>query len=301
MSDVLSNLSKELVGLVEAAGRSVVRVEGRRRLSASGVVWSADGIIVTAHHVVEHEQQVGIGLADGHDVSGNLVGRDPTTDVAVLRAEATGLAVPDWAAFDGPRVGHIVLALGRPGQTVQATMGIISALGGEWRTPAGGRLEHYLQTDVVMYPGFSGGPLVSAAANGSQVLGINSSALVPGVSVAVPADSLSRVVETLLAHGRIQRGYLGVGAQPVRLPDGLAQQLGQDTGLLLVSVKADGPADKAGLLLGDIVVVMDGQPVRGMRELQSLLAGDRVGTAVSVRIVRGGQAQELTVVIGERD
>lgn len=305
MTETLRDLSDALATTVEAAGLSVVRIEARRRLSASGILWSPDGVIVTAHHIVQRDENIGVGLPDGQTVLATLVGRDPTTDLAVLRAQltstseaqATGLTPATWAEPDDLRVGHLVLALGRPGRTVQATLGIVSALGESWRTPAGGQLDRYLQTDVVMYPGFSGGPLVNMS---GQVLGLNTSALLRGISLSVPAPTLRQVVETLLAHGRVRRGYLGVGAQTVRLPETLAQQLGQETGLLLVSVEPDGPAGQGGLLLGDTIVTFDGQPVRHMDDLLALLTSDRVGASVPVRIVRGGQDQEQTVVIGER-
>jgi S1-C subfamily serine protease len=247
--------------------------------------------------VVQQEDAIGVGLATGETASATLVGRDPTTDLAVLRVEATDLVAPEWGAPDDLRVGHLVLALGRPGRTVQATLGIVSAVGDSWRTPAGGQVDRYLQTDVVMYPGFSGGPLVGAS---GQVLGLDTSALLRGISLALPTPTVRRVVETLLSHGRMRRGYLGVGAQGVRLPASVAEALGQETGLLLVSVKPGSPADRAGLLLGDSIVGLDNQPVRRMDELTALLSGDRVGSSVPVRIVRSGQIQALNVVIGER-
>jgi S1-C subfamily serine protease len=284
--------------MVEFVGPGVVAVEARRRLPASGIVWSPDGVVVTAHHVVESDENISVGLADGRSVAARLVGRDPTTDLAVLRAEASGLKPVAWAGADGVRVGHLVLALGRPGETVMATLGVVSALGASWRTPAGGRLDRYLQTDVVMYPGFSGGPLVDAE---GKVLGLNTSALLRGISLTVPASTLRKVTETLLAHGRVRRGYLGVGSQPVRLPAALAQEMGQETGLLLVSVEPDSPAEKSGLFLGDIIIALAGQPIRHVDDLLAGLSGDRVGESVPVRIVRGGKVQELKVVIGERD
>jgi S1-C subfamily serine protease len=300
MNDVLQNLSNDLAATVAAVAPGIVRVEARRRLPASGVVWSADGIIVTAHHVVEREDKIQVGLADGRTVSATLVGRDPTTDLAVLRSEATGLTPPTWAQLDNQtlQVGHLVLALGRPGQSVQATLGIISALGEDWRTPGGSQLDYYLQTDVVMYPGFSGGPLVNAAA---QVVGLNSSALVRGVNLTVPAPSIRRVVEALLTHGRIKRGYLGVNTQPVRLPAALSQQLNQETGLLLVAVEPGSPAEAGGLLLGDTIVALDGTLVRQHDDLLGLLSGDRVGKEVTVKLIRGGQLQEIKVNVGERN
>lgn len=298
MSEVLANFSNALATTVEQVGASVVRVEGRRRLPASGIIWSADGVIVTAHHVVQQDENISVGLPNGSTVAASLVGRDPTTDLAVLRVQATTLPVPLWAELDQVRVGHLVLALGRPGQTVQATLGIVSALSEQsWRTPVGGQLDRYLQTDVVMYPGFSGGSLVSAT---GAVVGLNSSALVRGVSLTIPAATLRHVVETLLTHGRVRRGYLGVSTQPVRLPASLAQQLGQETGLLLVSVEPGSPAEQAGLVLGDTLVALANTPIRHHDDLLAQLSPDRVGTTVSLRLVRGGQVIELNVPVGER-
>ena len=296
MAKVLQELSNGLAATAETVGASALRVEARRRLPATGIVWSADGVVVTAHHVVTKDESIGIGLPDGQTVPATLVGRDPTTDLAVLRAEVTDLTPPQWADLESLRVGHLTLALGRPGKTVQATLGIVSALGKDWRTPAGGRLDRYLQTDVVMYPGFSGGPLVDVT---GQVLGLNTSALLRGISLTVPVDTVRRVVETLLTHGRVRRGYLGVGIQPVRLPEALGEELGQETGLLLVQVKSGSPAEKGGLLLGDIIVALDGQSIRHHDDLLAYLTGDRVGTAVSMHIVRAGQVQDVTVAIGE--
>ena len=301
MASVLQDFSDALALTVERTGPAVVRVEARRRLPATGIVWSAAGVIVTAHHVVEQDDHVGIGLHDGRTLSARLLGRDPTTDVAVLQAQIgqgqLPLTVPTWADPADLRVGHLALALGRPGQRVLATFGIISALGEGWRTPAGGEVDHYLQSDVVMLPGFSGGPLVDAA---GHIIGMNTSAMLRGVSLTIPAPTLRRVVETILSHGHVRRGYLGVSAQAARLPALLAQQLQQESGLLLGSVEADGPADKAGLFMGDTLISLDNQPVRHLDDLMALLTGERVGRPLPARIVRGGQVQTLDVVIGER-
>ena len=298
MTEILANLSNSLATTVETAGSGVVRVEGRRRLPASGIVWSADGVVVTAHHVVHEEENLGLGLPDGQTVPATLVGRDPTTDLAVLRVQTNDLVPPVWAEPESLRVGHLVLALGRPGQTVQATLGIVSALSEmSWRSPAGGQLDRYLQTDVVMYPGFSGGPLVNAS---GQVIGLNSSALLRGVSLTIPVPTLRRVTETLLKHGRVRRGYLGASTQSVRLPAKIAEQLNQETGLLLVAVEPGSPADQSGLLLGDTIVAMADTPIRHHDDLLALLSPDRVGATVPVRIVRSGQVEEVNVAVGER-
>lgn len=291
------SLSNAMAGLVEAAGNSIVRVEARQRMAASGVIWSADGVIVTSHHVVERDDNIQVGLPDGATVAATLVGRDASTDLAVLRVQASSLHPATWVDAAELRVGNLALALGRPGRTVQATLGIVSALGAGWRTGAGGDIDRYLQTDVVMYPGFSGGPLVEASGRSA---GINSSALMRGVSLTIPSGTIKRVVETLLAHGAVPRGYLGVGVQPVRLTDALAQAAGQDTGLMVMSVEADGPAAASGVLQGDVLVQIDGERVRHLDELQAALNSERAGRSVLVRLVRSGALHDISVTIGKK-
>src|SRR5438094_10222804 len=161
MTAVLQQVSDALAITVEAVSPGIVRVEARRRLPASGLVWSRDGVIVTTHHAIERDDNIRVGLHGGQALAATLVGRDATTDLAVLRAASAEIEPPAWAEAETLGVGHLGLALGRPGQRVQATLGIISALGESWRTPAGGLMDRYVQTDIVMYPGFSGGPLVS--------------------------------------------------------------------------------------------------------------------------------------------
>ncbi|MBK8020489.1 MAG: trypsin-like peptidase domain-containing protein [Chloroflexi bacterium] len=294
---ILQDLSNDLAAAVQTASASIVRVEARRRLAATGIVWSADGLIITSNHGVERDDSIRVGLPNGETVEATLVGRDPTTDIAVLRTSAS-LTAPTWVESDGIKVGHLVLALGRPEADVQATLGVVSAVSGEWRTMAGGRVDVYLQTDVVMYPGFSGGPLISS---GGQILGMNSSSLARGVSLTLPAATLKRVAAALSTHGRVRRGYLGVSAQPVRLPAALAGQLSQETGLLLAAVEPDSPAKKGGLLLGDTLYSMAGQPIRQMDDLMAVLSGDRVGQTVPASVVRGGQAMDVQVTIGDRN
>ncbi len=297
MSNMMMELSQAMAEAVATAGPGVVQVAGRRRLPATGMVWAADGLIVTANHVVRRDENIQIRLADGSSVNAVLVGRDPSTDTAVLRAEAADLTPLVEANKQELAVGNLVLALARPGQTVQATLGIISALGGSWRTAMSGRVDRYLQTDVVMYPGFSGGPLLEG--NG-RLLGMNTSGILGGVSLAIPVQTLSRVVDTLLTHGRMKRGYLGVSTQKVRLPEELRQELDQKTGLLIVSTEANSPAAQGGLTLGDTIVAIAGEKVRDHDALLAQLSGDVVGTAVTVRMIRGGQVQNVEVTVAER-
>lgn len=294
---VLSDFSDALAQTVASAGSGAVRIEARRRLPATGIVWTSDGVIVTANHVVRQDNEIRVGLADGTAVSATLVGRDPTTDLAVLKADATALTPIPHAAAKEISVGHFALALGRPGKSVQATFGIISALGTSWRTGMGGLIDQYVQTDVLMYPGFSGGPLVNAQ---GQLVGLNSSALMQGVSLTIPTATLQRVVDSLLSHGRVKRGYLGVSTQRVHLPEAVQKERGQKAGLLIVSVEPNSPAEEGGLTLGDTILQLADQPVTKHDDLLAQLSSDRVGEKTPVQILRGGQVQTVTVTIGER-
>ncbi len=297
MSESFSEISNGMAAAVKTASASVVRVEGRRRLPASGIVWSSAGLIVTASHVVRHHEGLVVGLADGRTVEAELVGRDKTTDLALLRVDGGELAPLQLANTEDIAVGHIVLALGRPGKSVQATLGIVSAYADGWRTRRGGMIDNYLQTDVLMYPGFSGGPLVDAQA---RLVGLNSSHLLPGVSVSIPSSNLRRVVETLAAHGRIRRGYLGVSTQRVRLPRSLQESLGQKRGLLIVAVEPESPAEDAGLVLGDTIIGIADSAVRSHEELLAQLSGDVVDQKIPVKLLRGGEVLTVNVKIGER-
>lgn len=292
MAEVLRDLSDAMAEAVQTAGSSVVRVEARRRMPASGIVWSADGLIITAHHVVEYDENIRITLPDGSRAKAALVGRDPNSDVAVLRADTSGLTVPTWAEADAVRVGHLALAVGRPGEQLQTTLGVISAVS---HSPNDN--QYFAQTDVVMYPGFSGGPLVGVT---GAFIGLNTSGLMRGISLAVQTPTLRYVADSLLQHGKIRRGYLGVGVQPAKLPASVAEQLGQKTGVLVMSVEPDSPAEKGGLFMGDTIVTVDGQPVETGEDLVSSLGGARIGQTVPVRILRGGQVQEARVTVGER-
>ncbi len=292
----LKDISSGIAGVVEQAGPSVVRIEAGRRFPGSGIIWAADGTIVTADHVIEQEDDIRVGLPDGQLVAATLAGRDPGTDLAVLRAQASGLSVPSWS--DGAaKVGHLVVALARPGRTVRARLGIISAVGEAWRTPMGGELDRYLEADMTPGLGFSGGMLVDTD---GRVLGMNTAGLLRRAALTVPVPTLRKVVGMLLAHGKIRRGYLGIGAHPVRLPAGLEQQVGQRVGLIVVSVEPGSPAERGGLGLGDVIVAVDGTLVRSHDDVAAQLTSEKVGASLRIRLVRGGAVKELSVTVAER-
>lgn len=295
--ELLTNLSAALAGIVEATGPSVVRVEARRRFPASGTVWAADGLIVTADHAVEHDEHIRVGLDDGPSLAGTLVGRDPTTDIALLRVDARALAPVSWGDPAAARAGHLVLSLGRPGHAVRARLGMLSAVADNWRAPSGAEIGRYLEIDARPSPGFSGGFAVTAA---GEALGLVTSALVRRASLVVPVTTLRRVVDTLLTYGRVRRGYLGIGAQPVRLPARLRDDLGQDAGLLLVSVEPGSPAEDSGLSLGDVILGIGGDTIQHPQDLMPLLGADRIGIPMPLRILRGGVARDASIVVGER-
>ena len=296
--NVLSELSAALADAVEKVATSTVTVSARRRLAATGIAWSDDGVILTANHVVERDEDIKVGLPDGNQATAKLLGRDPGSDLALLKLNGSGVKAADKAPDDSAKVGHMVLAIGRPSDDgPMASGGVISAIGGPWRTYTGGQVEAYIRADVTLYPGFSGGPLIDSL---GRVVGINTSRLGRGAGLSIPTASAERIAAALLSQGRIKRGYLGIGNQPVRLPSALAEKAGQDTGLLIVSVESGTPADKAGLLVGDIVVKMSGAAVKDTDDLQAQLGSDSVGKATVITLLRGGELTEVPVTVGER-
>lgn len=293
--EALLSLSNELAGAVERIAPSIVAVHARRRLPSTGIHWRP-GIVVTAEHTVRAEEGLTVGTADGRSHPATLIGRDPGTDLAVLKTtDLDGPPAP--RGDDGAlRVGHMVLALG---YGPRASWGVISALGPRWRTWRGGEIDRLVRLDLVLYPGFSGGPLVDAA---GHVVGLNTSALARDSRLAVPVTTVERVVDELVRQGHVSRGYLGIGMQPVRLPDGLrsALRLPGDGGLIVVTVEPDGPAARAGLLLGDVLVALDAVPTADLDDVQGRLGGDRIGATVTALVVRAGARAEVRITIGER-
>jgi S1-C subfamily serine protease len=278
MNSIGTELSRQLADAVERAGPAIVHIEGRRHLASSGILWS-DGIVVTASHTLHRDDDIRVG-----DAEATLVGRDETTDVAVLRVGGTpGFGTGERGAASGerdttggivwsdavPRVGEIVIAAGRPGRGTRATVGFLTGVGGPWRTRDGGRIDAILEVDAHLPPGFSGGPLLAAD---GRALGMNTSGLVRG-GTTIPHATLTRVVGELLEHGSIRRRHLGVGVYPV------------EQGLVVLSVQRGGPADAAGLLVGDVLQT-------NACELRESLD---VSQAFTLKLTRGGEAREVAV------
>ena len=296
-ASALSRLSEGMADAVEKIGLSVVQVNGRRRRSASGVVY-APARVLTASHVVEREEDLSVGTGEGRTVEARLIGRDPSNDLAVLEVPELGDRTVAEPAAGGVRVGQISLAVARPSREgIRASFGVISSVGGPLRTGRGARLERYVQTDATPYPGFSGGPLINTE---GAVLGITTLGFARGVALAVPAEIAWRAAEMLSERGSIKRGYLGILSQPVRLPAAQRAGLQGSGGLLVVGVEDDSPAGKGGMLLGDILVSLDATSVADTDELQALLTSDRVGREVPVEVIRGGELTTLRVTVGER-
>src|SRR5688572_893229 len=288
----LAGLSNDLADAVARVGRAVVAIHGRRRIPSSGVVWGP-GTVVTASHTITRDEDISLTLPDGGTAAAALAGRDPTTDLAVLRIDSK---LPPVERSDGAnlQVGRLVLAVGRPGPEVTASLGIISAVGGEWRTWQGGRVDRFVRLDLSVYDGFSGGPLVEA---GGRALGINTSGLARALAVALPAVTVDRVVTELVKKGHVTRGYLGLAVQPVRLPEPMRRKLGlgNTMGLVIINLEPGGPADQAGLLLGDIIIGWDGREVGDPSDILAFLGPEGVGKQASLRIVRAGESSSVPV------
>jgi len=290
----LQELSGELASVVERVGKSVVRVEARRGRAGTGTIWG-DDLVLTADHVVENEDNVQV-TQDGKTVKAAVAGRDPGSDLALLRVAGLSGTAASLGRVADLKLGHLVLAIGRP-SGLQATLGVVSSLSASWRSWRGGDVASLIQTNAELYPGFSGGPLVDVA---GRVVGINSWHLGRGISRSIPVDVAEPVVESLKAHGRIRRAYLGVGTQPVALAEAVKARLNQDSGLLVVTVEPQSAADKAGLLQGDTLIALDGTAVRGLDDLFGSLRQLQVGSSHRLTLVRAGEQRELTVTLGER-
>jgi S1-C subfamily serine protease len=267
-------------------------------MSSSGVHWDAS-FVVTADHTVRRDEEITVTLADGCTVSATLIGRDSSTDLAVLKLAEGELPTPVIGDSAALKVGHIVLAIARSSEAnISASMGVVSALGGIWRTWHGGQIDQLIRPDLTLYPGASGGPLIDTQ---GRVVGLNTAGP-RGMVLTIPVTTIRRVVDQLVQKGRVARGYLGLGMQPVRLPDSLKVTLNLPAagGVIVVSVEPDAPADQAGVLLGDILVALGDRPVSDIGDVHAALDPDRVGNPLTAQIVRGGTLVNVTITVGER-
>ena len=289
MNTAFIDLSNGFADAVERAGKIVVSVNEGGPAGVSGTVWR-DGLIVTAEHTIRDQHELTIALATGESSSATVIGRDPSTDIALLRLKnPIPATIAEFADATQLRVGQFVLAVARRGsQGLAASHGIISALGGAWRTWQGSRIDQSFRLDLLPFTGFSGGPLVDAQ---GKVIGINTSG--PRRSVmTVPTATVNRVVDQLLAKGHIVRGFIGVALQPVKLPNA--------RGLLVIMVEPGGPAEKGGLMVGDIVLSFGDTSLTDTADLQAALDPEQVGKTIKLRVLRGGQVQDLGLTVAER-
>jgi S1-C subfamily serine protease len=296
--NVFHALDQALAAAVASAGRSVVQVGRGHGYSGTGIAWADDLVISSSFHTPDRTR-VGIASPDGEGLDlkdGEVIGRDPGTDVALLRVTGGELAPATFRELGDLAVGNLALALGRPGRTVRASLRAIGVLGPAVRTPHGGKLDRFVESDRQIPRGFAGGPLIDAD---GAVIGMNTRTLLRGEDLAVPTQTLRRVVAELVAHGGVRRGYLGVGAYPAQLPAALAQLVGRDRGALVASVEDGAPAATAGVQVGDIIVEVAGAPVTGPDSLR-LALGDRPGEAVELVVLRGGTRHALPVTLGSR-
>ena len=294
----LTDFSNGLVDAVKKGGAGTVLVDARKRYPASGIAYAAD-LVLTADHVVTRDEDLRIVTSDGKTVAASLAGRDPGSDLTLLRL-AEKVLTPAKVADASAKVGQLVLALGRPDQSgVQASWGIITAIGGPARTTRGGLLDEYIQTETTSYPGFSGGPLVNTE---GEVLGLNTSGLTHGSALTIPSKFAWRIADALAKHGSVKRGYLGVRTQSVDIPDTARSALKreQQHGLLVLWLEDKGPAEQGGLLVGDILVAVSGQPVGEPDDLFAALNTDTVGKAIAIEVLRGGRPETVKVTVGER-
>jgi S1-C subfamily serine protease len=297
-SSALVDLSEAIAAVVSDARVYTVTIYGRKRLPASGISWTED-LVVTANHVVERDEEIEVGTDGETRVAATVAGRDPAGDIAVLRITGTKLTAAPRAA-EAAQAGQFVLGIGRAGGgNPEVSMGIVNTAEAGLRVGRGRIIEPIIQSEIVMLPGFSGGPLLNPY---GEVLGMNSSHLGRGASLTVTTAALEPIVGALATHGRLRMGYIGVGAQAVGISASqvAGAKLDREVGLVILSIDEDGPAQSAGLLIGDILVSVNGAPVGAVDDLVDQLSGELIGKSIPVTVVRGSQTQDLQITVGER-
>lgn len=298
-TSVLESISNELAAAAEQAGSNVVAVHARRWMPTSGIEWKR-GVIVTVHHGVRRDEDIKVSLAGGQIVTAKLAGRDPSTDLAVLRIDGSTSPEPKFGDSTTLKLGNLILALGRTRRNdLVASSGIVGGISGEWKSGRGGELDQHIRLDLALYPGFSGGPLVNTQ---GAIVGVNTRGLSRGRAVTIPVATVNRVVAELLERGHVARPYLGLSMQPVALPEAARQKLGAEshTGLLVVHVEPGGPAEKAGLLLGDVLVELAGKFVVQVEAIQEFLSTAKIGQKVEGRLIRAGELKPVAITLGEK-
>ena len=289
--DRLLALSDDLAAAVDRTGRCVFAVRGRPRLPSTGIHWRS-GLIVTAAHTVQADEEVTVVGPDGRPVPAAAVGQDTALDLAVLKVDAPDVAVADIGDSDAARVGHMVLAVGAG---PRASWGVISAIG---PTSPGRSLGDVFSLDLTLYPGFSGGPLVDAR---GAVVGLNTSGASRQLQLAIPAKAVGRVVDAVARHGRVPHAYLGVSTQQVRVPEGLGEGRPEvpRTAVIVVEVQPGSPA-AAALLVGDVILSLDGAVVSDPLDLRAVLRPERIGRRVTASVIRAGRVLDVDLTVGER-
>lgn len=295
MSLDLLTVSDQLADSIDRASSSVVQVHGRRR-PASGVIYRP-GLVLTTTRALGREEGLSVRDASGASHQAELAGWDPATGLVLLRAEGVD-GTPFSPSVRAPRVGHVVIALGRSwSNALTATTGIVSVIGGPLPTGPGRVIERIIRTTAPMHGGFAGGALIDGEGG---LVGISTAVAIRGLAVIIPSDIASTVAARLAEHGTIARGYLGLAGQAVRLAAGQGDDIDRQTALLVVAVATGSPAEAAGILVGDVILVFGEHRIQSPVDLLECLDGERIGEAVDVQLLRGGRPHTLSVVVGRK-
>jgi S1-C subfamily serine protease len=299
MSKELIELSNALAQATRHAAASVVAVHTEARGSSSGIVWRP-GAIVTSDHALRRDEEIQVTLPSGRVAAATLAGRDPSTDVAVLKCTEADSAVAEFGDAAALEPGGLTLVVGRTRASGPvAALGVVSLVAAERRSWTGASLTPYIRLDIGLQPTAVGGAVVDA--NG-KVVGLATPRFARFGAIAVPASAIGKIADTLLKQGHIPRGYLGVGLQPLPLPAALRETLQrkEKTAAIVLEVHPGGPADKAGIVIGDILVSIGGHTVTRLEDVQSVLSGETIGKTLALKFVRGGSIQEGSIVVAER-